>query len=60
MCAKISNTPISYISDVKRSPMAIFEKANQEETGVYIFNHKEIAGIILTQKQYEFLNDEIE
>lgn len=58
MDAKILNIPISHISDVKRSPMAVFEKAAKEDTGVYIFNRKEIAGVILTQEQYESLNKE--
>lgn len=60
MNTKILNTPISHISDVKRSPMDIFRKAGKENKGVYIFNRKEIAGVMLTQKQYESLNEEVD
>ena len=60
MTTKILNIPISHISDVKRSPMDIFRKAAEEDRGVYIFNRKEIAGVMLTQKQYESFNEEVD
>lgn len=37
-----------------------FQKANQEAAGVYVFNREKVAGVMLTQKQYESLNREIE
>jgi PHD/YefM family antitoxin component YafN of YafNO toxin-antitoxin module len=49
------NTPTSTISQVKKSPMDIFRKASKEGEGVYILNRKKIAGVMLTQKQYESL-----
>lgn len=58
MATKILNTPISNISDVKKSPMDIFRRADEEDKGVYIFNRNEIAGVMITQKQYESLNEE--
>ena len=60
MTTKIFNTPISHISDVKRSPMDVFKKAAEEDKGVYIFNRKDIAGVMLTQKQYESFIEEID
>ena len=60
MTTKILYTPISHISDVKRSPMDIFRKAAEEDKGVYIFNRKEIAGVMLTQKQYESFNEKLD
>lgn len=60
MTTKIFNTPISHISDVKRSPMDVFKKAADEDKGVYIFNRKDIAGVMLTQKQYESFIEEVD
>lgn len=48
MAMKILDIPTSSISEVKRSPIEIFQKAG-----------KEAAGVILTKKQYESLNKEI-
>ncbi|NLA33207.1 MAG: hypothetical protein GX864_04655 [Mollicutes bacterium] len=60
MNAKILNIPISNISDVKRSPMDVFKKADKEDKGVYIFNRNQVAGVMLTQKQYESFNEDID
>ncbi len=60
MGGKILNVPISSISDLKRSPMDIFKKADKENSGVYILNRNEVAGVMLTQKQYELLNRELD
>lgn len=60
MSTKIFNTPISHISDVKRSPMEVFKKAAEEEKGIYIYNRKDIAGVMLTQKQYESFIEEVD
>ena len=57
---KILDIPTSSISDVKRSPMEIFQKADKEAAGVYIFNREKVAGVMLTQKQYESLNKEVD
>ncbi|MBM7688213.1 prevent-host-death protein [Enterococcus ureilyticus] len=43
------------ITDVKQSPMSIFETAKEKNTGVYIYNRKKIAGVMLTAEQYEAL-----
>lgn len=57
---KIEDIPISSISEVKRSPMDIFQKAEKEAAGVYIFNREKVVGVMLTQKQYETLNKEVD
>ncbi|MGX7245751.1 type II toxin-antitoxin system Phd/YefM family antitoxin [Enterococcus quebecensis] len=43
------------ITDVKQSPMSIFEAAKKSNSGVYIYNRKKIAGVMLTVEQYEAL-----
>ena len=60
MGMKILDIPTSSISEVKWSPMDIFQKADKEAAGVYIFNREKVAGVMLTQKQYETLNKEID
>lgn len=60
MAMKILDVPMTSISEVKRSPMEIFEKAAHESSGVYVFNREKVAGVMLTQQQYESLNKEIE
>lgn len=57
---KILDIPTSSISEVKRSPMEIFQKADKEAAGVYIFNREKVAGVMLTQKQYESLTREVD
>ncbi len=51
--------PTSSISEVKRSPMDVFDQARKAETGVYIFNREKVAGVMLTQEQYETLLQEL-
>lgn len=60
MGMRILDIPTSSISEVKRSPMDIFQKADKEAAGVYIFNREKVAGVMLTQKQYETLNKEVD
>lgn len=60
MKMRILDIPTTSISNVKRSPMEVFQKADQEAAGVYVFNREKVAGVMLTQKQYESLNREIE
>jgi restriction endonuclease Mrr len=52
--------PTSSITEVKKSPMDVFAQAREAETGVYIFNREKIAGVMLTQEQYETLVQELE
>lgn len=54
------DVPTTSISDVKRSPMEAFQRADREAAGVYVFNREKVAGVMLTQQQYESLNKEIE
>ncbi len=60
MAMKILDIPTSSISEVKRSPMEIFQRADKEAAGVYVFNREKVAGVMLTQKQYESLNKEVD
>ena len=57
---KILDVPTTSISEVKRSPMEIFQKATHEASGVYVFNREKVAGVMLTQQQYESLNKEVD
>lgn len=42
--------PTSSITEVKRSPMEVFEQARKEGTGVYVFNREKVAGVMLTKE----------
>ncbi|MDR0921512.1 MAG: type II toxin-antitoxin system Phd/YefM family antitoxin [Lactobacillales bacterium] len=55
MKLKKLEVPTASITDVKKSPMDIFQQARTEGTGVYIFNREKIAGVMITQEQYELL-----
>ncbi|AYW44548.1 type II toxin-antitoxin system Phd/YefM family antitoxin [Tetragenococcus koreensis] len=52
--------PTTSITEVKRSPMEVFEQAKQEGTAVYVFNREKVAGVMLTQNQYETLLKELD
>lgn len=52
--------PTSSITEVKRSPMDVFAQAREAGTGVYIFNREKVAGVMLTQEQYEALVQELD
>lgn len=52
--------PTSSITEVKRSPMDVFAQARDAGTGVYIFNREKVAGVMLTQEQYETLLQELD
>lgn len=43
------------VTDVKQSPMTIFETAKETNSGVYIYNRKKVAGVMLNVEQYEAL-----
>ncbi|MBV7389313.1 type II toxin-antitoxin system Phd/YefM family antitoxin [Enterococcus alishanensis] len=53
------DVPTSSITDVKKSPMDVFGQARKAGTGVYVFNREKVAGIMLTQEQYEELLEEL-
>ncbi|EPA0803342.1 type II toxin-antitoxin system Phd/YefM family antitoxin [Enterococcus hirae] len=59
MDLKKLEVPTSSITEVKRSPMDVFDQARKAETGVYIFNREKVAGVMLTQEQYETLLQEL-
>lgn len=52
--------PTTSITEVKKSPMDVFQQAREAKTGVYVFNREKIAGVMLTQEQYENLLQELE
>lgn len=49
------DVPTSSITEVKKSPMDVFNQAREAGTGVYVFNREKIAGVMLTREQYEEL-----
>ncbi|HIY56995.1 MAG TPA: type II toxin-antitoxin system Phd/YefM family antitoxin [Candidatus Tetragenococcus pullicola] len=52
--------PTTSITDVKKSPMDVFQQARQAGTAVYVFNREKVAGVMLTQEQYETLVQELD
>ncbi|MDR1567418.1 MAG: type II toxin-antitoxin system Phd/YefM family antitoxin [Streptococcaceae bacterium] len=55
MSFKKLEVPTVSITDVKKSPSEIFRLAEAKGTGVYVFNREKIAGVMISQKQYEEL-----
>lgn len=51
--------PTTSITDVKKSPMDVFNQAREAGTAVYVFNREKVAGVMLTQEQYEQLLHEL-
>lgn len=51
--------PTTSITEVKKSPMDVFQQARDAQTAVYVFNREKIAGVMLTQEQYEQLLEEL-
>ena len=51
----LSDVPMLSVTDIKRSPMEGFNKAKDENTGVYITNRDKAVGVMLTREQYEKL-----
>ena len=54
------NVPTTSISEVKRSPSKIFMLSRDANSGVYVFSHGSVAGVMLAQDQYEYLNKRID
>ena len=59
MPLKKLEVPTTSITEVKKSPMDVFQQAREAETGVYVFNREKVAGVMLTQEQYEALLQEL-
>lgn len=51
--------PTTSITEVKKSPMDVFNQAREAGTAVYVFNREKVAGVMLTQEQYENLLQEL-
>lgn len=60
MTLKKLEVPTTSITEVKKSPMDVFQQARDARTGVYVFNREKVAGVMLTQEQYETLLQELE
>lgn len=43
------------ITEVKQSPMAIFDLAKQQEAGVYVYNRNRAVGVMITVEEYQTL-----
>lgn len=56
----LTEIPIMSVSDLKKSPMVAFDKASENETGVYVTNHGKVVGVVLTQHQYEILVNKLD
>lgn len=54
------DVPTTSITEVKKSPMDVFNQAREAGTAVYVFNREKIAGVMLTQEQYETLLQELD
>ncbi|KRK79289.1 type II toxin-antitoxin system prevent-host-death family antitoxin [Companilactobacillus nodensis] len=52
---KILDVPTSNISELKRSPKSVFEKAHAEKTGLYVFSRDTPAGVVISVDDYENL-----
>lgn len=59
MPLKKLEVPTTSITEVKKSPMDVFKQAREVGTGVYVFNREKVAGVMLTQEQYETLLQEL-
>lgn len=57
---KVGDIFKSSISDVKKAPMDIFNSAKEKHKGVYIFNRDKVAGVVLSQSEYEELQQKID
>ncbi|EAC9629189.1 type II toxin-antitoxin system Phd/YefM family antitoxin, partial [Listeria monocytogenes] len=54
------DVPTTSITEVKKSPMDVFNQAREAGTAVYVFNREKVAGVMLTQEQYETLLQELD
>lgn len=50
---KTLDVPTSNISDLKKSPRALFERAKKAKSGIYIFNRNTPSGIVMSVVDYE-------
>lgn len=57
---KTLDVPFKSITDIKKSPMGIFNEAKKSNNGVYILNNNKTVGVALTVEQYKTMNDKIE
>lgn len=56
---KTLDVPTSNISELKKSPTKLFQKAANAKTGVYIFNRDTPSGVVMDVKNYEKMVHEL-
>jgi hypothetical protein len=56
----VLNVPTVGISELKRAPAQIFQRAGKENNAVYVFNRGVVVGVVLTREQFEKLNARVE
>ncbi len=54
------DVPTTSITEVKRSPIAVFERSQESGNGVYVLSHGTVSGVMLTREQYEHLVHQVE
>ena len=57
---RILDVPTTSVTEVKKNPNKIFDHARKQKTGVYVFNRNDVSGVMLSQEQYESLNQRID
>lgn len=55
-----SNNPLFSINDLKKVTMEVFRVSEELKQGVYIFNRDKVAGVVVSQEEYEGLHQLIE
>lgn len=55
---KVLDVPTTSITELKKAPMAIIDLAKESNTGVYVLNRNEVAGVVLSEHQYKAINKE--
>lgn len=56
----IRGIPKSSITDIKKAPMNVFKVSEELKQGVYIFNRDKVAGVVVSQEEYEGLHQLVE
>lgn len=51
----LNDVPMMTIDALKKSPLSGFERAEKEQTGVYVTRWNKVVGVLVTQQQYEDL-----
>lgn len=52
--------PHTSLREVKSDPLKVFKQAEEEKSGVYVLDHNNVAGVIMSENHYESLIRRIE